>query len=576
MVKNSFDQPPWFEGNAGADSFRSIFRWGAAETFKHPSKELVNILADRLNLSQEDLATPRNLGLEPAETEKPVALDEQTINVLSNIVGAKNLNRDDYSRIKASYGKALIDILRLREGKVEHLPELVLHPRNKYDVQVIIQYCSQKKIPVYVVGGGSSVTRGFEAVKGGVALDLTTHLYSVLSLNEINQTVTVQPGIFGPSLEASLNQAKITLSAQRNYTCGHFPQSFEYSTVGGWISARSAGQNSTYYGKIEDLVVSQEYATPTGTMATNEWPRAAIGPDIDQILIGSEGIFGVLVEATLKIFRHMPENKSSFSFMFKSWEDTIHAAREVMQVEAGNPSVFRISDPEETDIAMHLYKITDSPADKFLTKLGYNPMNRCLMLGYTNGEKKFSHNLKRRIKEICRQFGSFNLSMFGVTQRWEHSRFLDPYMRDDLGDFGVITDTLECSVTWQNLPEIYSTVRGTIKEFPDTVCMSHLSHAYPQGGNLYFIFITKYKGIKNFLRMQYTILDAIQKSGASMSHHHGLGKQLAPWLPEQVGLEHMQVLKALKNCFDPNNIMNPGGTLGLDMSEEQRSKKWGL
>jgi alkyldihydroxyacetonephosphate synthase len=492
------------------------------------------------------------------------------------MVGVENVIHDDYARIKASYGKALIDVLRLREGIIENLPGLVLHPRNKHDVQEIIQYCSQNIIPVYVVSGGSSVTRGFEAVKGGVSLDLTTHLNSVIKINEIDQTVTVQPGIFGPALEATLNQAKTTLSTQRNYTCGHFPQSFEYSTVGGWISTRSAGQNSTYYGKIEDLVISQEYVTPAGTITTNEWPRAAIGPDMDQILIGSEGIFGVLVEATLKIFRHMPENKSYFSFMFKSWEDSLHAAREILQVEAGNPSVFRISDPEETDIAMHLYKITGSPADKFLTKLGYHPMSRCLMLGYTNGEKKFSHNLKRAIKQICRQYASFNLSMFGVTQRWEHSRFLDPYMRDDLGDFGVITETLECSVTWDKLHEIYFTVRKTIKEFPDTICMTHLSHAYPQGGNLYFIFMTKYRGIKDFLAMQYAILDAIQQSGASMSHHHGLGKHLAPWLPEQVGPEHMQVLKALKDYFDPNNIMNPGGTLGLDMSKEQRSKNWGL
>lgn len=247
-----------------------------------------------------------------------------------------------------------------------------------------------------------------------------------------------------------------------------------------------------------------------------------------------------------------------------------------MQAEAGYPSVFRISDPEETDIAMKLYGIEGTPADTLLSALGYRRSDKCLMLGTTDGDRVFSRNLNRKIKQICKAHGAFTLSPFGVTKRWEHGRFRDPYMRDDLGDFGVMIDTLECSVTWQTLPVVHAQVREAVKSRPATVCMTHMSHLYPQGANLYFIFITRYKNRSDYLKLQYQVLSAIQESGASVSHHHGVGKQLAPWLPDQVGAEHMALLRSLKQHFDPHNIMNPGGTMALDMSAQQQAKTWGI
>jgi alkyldihydroxyacetonephosphate synthase len=398
----------------------------------------------------------------------------------------------------------------------------------------------------------------------------------VLEINETNQTVTVQPGIFGPAFEDILNNAPNLFGTKHAYTCGHFPQSFEFSSVGGWVSARGAGQNSTYYGKIEDMVVAQEVVTPVGMLKTQDYPRQATGPDLDQIMIGSEGAFGVLVEVTLKIFRHQPGNRRRFSYMFKTWEDAQNAAREIMQAEAGFPSVFRISDPEETEIAMKLYGVEGTPADTLLMTLGYRQNEKCLMLGTTEGDRVFSRNLNHKIKQICKSYGAFILSPFGVTKRWEHNRFLDPYMRDDLGDFGVMIDTLECSVTWEILPKVHADVREVVKSRPATVCMTHMSHLYPQGANLYFIFITRFKNRSDYLKMQYRVLNAIQQSGASVSHHHGVGKQLAPWLPDQVGVAHIAVLRSLKQHFDPNNIMNPGGTLALDMSARQQAKTWGI
>ncbi|NLG40239.1 MAG: FAD-binding oxidoreductase, partial [Chloroflexi bacterium] len=329
------------------------------------------------------------------------------------------------------------------------------------------------------------------------------------------------------------------------------------------------------YGKIEDIVIDQEYVTPRGILKTCPHPRAANGPDFDQVMMGGEGSFGILTKVTLKISRWQPGNRIRFSYMFHNWEDAQAASREVMQGEFGYPSVFRISDPEETDIMMKQYHIEGSLADTLLQKIGFQPMQKCLMLGFTDGEKEFCRNIDRKMRKIFRKYKAFELSFAGVTKTWEKGRFTDPYLREDLQDYGILIDTLECGVTWSQMPQVHKDVRSFVKSRPNTICMTHISHSYPQGANLYFIFIAKIDTIREYLDLQYGILEAIATSGAAISHHHGVGKATAPWLEDQIGKEQMDVIRLLKNHFDPNNIMNPGGTLGLDMSPAQKEKRWG-
>jgi alkyldihydroxyacetonephosphate synthase len=373
-----------------------------------------------------------------------------------------------------------------------------------------------------------------------------------------------------------LNDAPRTFKARRGYTVGHFPQSFLQSSVGGWIVTRGAGQNSTYYGKIEDMVIAQEYVTPIGDFKTLNYPRSATGPDFDQIMIGSEGTFGILYSATLRLCRYQPQNTRYYGFLFKTWEDGVNACREVMQGEFGFPSVFRLSDPEETDVGLRMYHVHGTPADILFRRLGYQPMQRCLMLGTCDGERDFARLVEGKLKKICKSYGAFDLTPFKVAQSWEKSRFTDPYMREDLMDYGVLIDTLECAVTWESMRRVHEEVRAVIKARPKTICMTHLSHAYPQGGNLYFIFVARMSEINEYLELQYSVLEAILKAGAAMSHHHGMGKQTSPWFVEQIGRQQLDVVRVLRDHFDPHHIMNPGGTLGLDMTEEQMSKRWGF
>ncbi len=561
--------PDWYEDIPSDKSYRSIFKWGAIDEFKHPNHRLYKLMKETFHMTDDDFKKPKNLGLEEVSYDIPPKLSEEQINHFRKIVGDENVKTDDYSRLQVAYGKTMFDIFRLREKRIENLPDIVVCPRTKEEIAQIVKYCHEEKIAVYVFGGGSTVTRGVEPVNNGISIDMRVHMNKVVSINDTNQTVTVEAGMYGPDLEKALNNAPELFGSKRRYTCGHFPQSFEYSVVGGWVVTRGAGQNSTYYGKIEHMVVAQEYVTPKGIIKTPEFPAMATGPDIDQIMMGSEGTYGILTECTLKLYRYMPENTKRFGYIFKTWDDAKNAVREVMQSEAGIPSVFRLSDPEETDVALKLYGVEGTIIDTVMNIRGYKKNNRCLLLGTADGSKKYTKLVMKTVNKVCKKYKAMNLTSYPA-KKWEHGRFRDPYMRESMQDFGVITDTLECAVNWEIMEHVHTTVREYCKSRPDTICMTHMSHVYPQGANLYFIFIGRFETLEEFAEYHKGVLDAIQRSGAAMSHHHGIGKTFAPWLEGQIGSNQYEIFKVLKKYFDPNNVMNPGGTLAFDLPDTEK------
>lgn len=556
--------PRWTDQPPAEGSRRSIFKWGAANVFKHPNRRLYAFIREALNLQDADFIHPCQLGDDPPRNVQPQRLSAGHKIFFQQLLGSENVSAGDFARTRYSTGQTVEENLLLRTGQDVPLCDLVLHPRQKEDVRRIVAFCHQEYIPVYVCGGRSSVNRGFTPVKGGVVLAMDSHMTRILQFNERNQTISVEPGISGPAYEAALNDARRRFGARHAFTGGHFPQSFEFSTVGGWIAALGSGQQSSYYGDACDLVVSQEMVTPSGTLKTFDYPASATGPRINDILNGSEGTLGVLVSVTLKIFRYRPANRRRFAFIFPTWQASVEAARRIAQGEFGMPSVCRVSDPDETQAALRLYGLGQKWVDRILARLGCQSGRRSLLIGQTDGERGFARHVKTMSKKVCRQYRGIYLTGF-PTRYWARGRFKDPYLRDSLNDYGIIIDTLESAVTWDNLLRLHQGVRQFVRARPHTLCLSHLSHLYPQGTNLYFIFIARFEDLEAYKRFQGGIIDQIVRCGGSLSHHHGIGKMLAPWLPGYLGDQQMALLRAIKAQLDPHQIMNPGGTLALDL-----------
>ena len=537
-------------------TYRQILKWGDKREEKIDPLT-VKIIREKFDLKDSDFETKYLSGLQLVRLEKRSSLKPEQLDFFKSTAGNENVQSDDFSRAKYSCGKFYAELLDLRLNLVPDPPDAVVSPKCYDELLKIVEYCNQERIPVIPVGGQSSVTGALKAPLGGIALDLTKHLNKIEKINTENKTVTVQAGIYGPLLEEEL--------IRHGFTCGHFPQSFEHSTVGGWIAAKGAGVASTGYGKIEDMVVALKVVTPAGVIETKEYPRTAQGWDIFRLFIGSEGTLGIITEATLNIHNYRPKNTGYASFIFKSFEQAVAAMQKIIQSEYGKPHLFRISDPEETDIAFKTNGFDNSFSDKLLKGFGYLPGKRSLMFIAVEGDKDFTKFVLNKIKKTVRKGEAMYIGKSPV-KKWLDQRYSSAYMRDPLMDLGIMSDTLETVVTWEKLLKVWAAARTYVNKRPKTILMIHISHVYESGANLYFTFLSpmeKGNEKNDFAAFHKGLVDTIQENGGSLSHHHGIGRVLAPWMEGHLGKQSMSVLGAVKKHFDPNNIMNPGGTLGL-------------
>lgn len=537
-------------------TYREIFKWGDKRE-EQIDLNMIRVIKENFGYSDKDFENKHLSGKSEIKNIAASKFDENTQNVFISIVGSENFYIDDFSRANFAYGKYYLDLLRLRKMLIPTPPDAVLCPRNNDEIEKIIAYCSENNIPIIPVGGQSSVTQGTETRKGGLVLDLTKHLNTIVSLNTINQTVTVQAGMFGPAFEQELNLA--------GYTCGHFPQSFEYSTVGGWVAAKGAGQASTGYGKIEDMVLTLKVLTPAGLIENKPFPKSAQAWDIFPLFFGSEGTLGVICEITMKIRKFRPQNTRYASFIFKDFESAVAAMRDMMQSGIGLPHLFRISDPVETDIAFKTKGFDNTFSDKVLKSLGYKQGKRVLMFVSAEGHWTYTKTVISRIRKKANKFHALYLGK-KPTRQWLKQRYTSAYLRDPLMDAGIMTDTIETAVMWDDLVNLRQAVVNYVEKRPKTVLMIHISHVYENGANLYFTFLSpmkKEQEIEDYVQFHHGLVETIVQNKGSLSHHHGIGRTLAPWLEKVLGINSMNVLKAVKNHFDPNHIMNPGGTLGI-------------
>ena len=472
---------------------------------------------------------------------------------------------DDDERLLHAFGKSYPDLFRVRRGEVPRAPDLVVLPENHDQVATLVAAAARSGVVVIPFGGGTNIVGGVNPLaderRPVVSLDLR-RMDGLLRLDEESCSATMQAGMLGPKIEADLNA--------KGWSLGHYPDSFEYSSLGGWLATRSAGMQSDAYGKIEDMVVSVKVATPAGTIDTLAVPRSASGPSLNQILVGSEGTLGVITEATMRVHR-APERKEFHGVLFRSFAEGVAAIRECVHSGCG-PTLFRISDEGETQFSMHLKpkpkgleRFINRLVKKWLIRRGYE--RPCLMMAGFEGSAQRVAEMKRRCVPVLKSHGAFMLGT-GVGERWSSDKFNLPYIRDAVMDFGVRVDVAETATSWSKLLPLYEETIATIRNRYEAdgkrgYAGCHLSHSYETGACLYFTWAVRQeddpkKELEGYYGYKRAITDLFVASGATLSHHHAVGTEHRDWMEREIGPTGVRALVGLKASLDPDSIMNPG------------------
>ena len=497
----------------------------------------------------------------------PSRLESKALDALRATTGAESLTVDSADRAVHSLGKSYCDLVRIRRGEIPHATDAVIYPETEEQVAALLDAAAERGIAVIPFGGGTSVLGGVEPLgaKPTVTLDLR-QMNRLLRLDPLAATATLEAGILGPSLEEQLNA--------RGFTLGHFPQSFEYSSLGGWIATRSAGQNSTLYGKIEHRVESLRMAFPGGTIVTPAVPAAAAGPDLNQIIAGSEGVLGVITQATVRL-APLPKRCDYRGYLFPAFQAGVEAAREVMQ-SGLRPAILRLSDEAETEVNLTMRappRALRAAAEGLYLALRRIRLEGAalLIVGFEGAEDQVRFDW-RRAQPILRRHQGSSLG-HSPGRAWERSRFEIPYLRDLLLDHTIMVDTLETATTWDRYLALYRSVRDAMAKAMDGrgLVMAHLSHAYTDGASLYYTFLARQAEgheLEQWQQVKVAATEAIIGAGGALSHHHGIGSDHRPWMPRYLGAAGVRTLAALKQTFDPQGIMNPGK---LTAASEDRS-----
>jgi len=427
--------------------------------------------------------------------------------------------------------------IQMRRGEQLEESEFVVWPTTTGEVSRLLQLANQMSFPVVPFGGGTGVCGGAIGLDGAVVCDMKK-MDRIVEVNPTSMLARVQVGLVGENLERELNR--------RGFTLGHFPSSIYGATVGGFAACRSAGQASTKYGKFEDMVTSLQVVLPDGiVISTKTVPRKATGPDINSLILGSEGALAIVTEVTVKI-KHMPDARRFLSYTFDSIPPGLDAIREFMQ-EGLKPAVVRLYD--ETDTALSM------------TALGYEDVSGCLLIVICEGGEKFAEAEAEIIGGICKKAGGLDREEKPAKHWLEHRYAISYNQSPIMSSENMILDTIEVACLWRDAVPLYESMRKALE--PYGTAMAHFSHAYPEGISIYFTVIANAEGdeIAAYDRIWKAAMTACLRSGGVISHHHGIGRLKAPWLKSELG-EGYRLLSTLKKQLDPNNILNPG-VLGI-------------
>lgn len=534
-------------GRVDADPSMRWNGWGdpaKAKDLPLPVRALLPMLLGRVR-RPEPAATLAEVQLAPSR------LSDEDHAALSAAVGPAHIDGTAEARIRHAGGRSTPDLLRRRETR-QDAPDAVVSPADHDEVRACLDVAVARGIAVIPFGGGTSVVGALDPQRGAhhavVSLDLR-RLSGVVRLDEISGEAVLAAGTTGPEAEALLSA--------HGFELGHYPQSFRYATIGGFAAARSSGQNSAGNGRFDSMVTGIRVATPTGDIELGRSPGSAAGPDLIRVFLGSEGIFGVITEVRVRV-HPIPRERVFESWSFPDFASGAEGLRRVAQ-QGNGPTVIRLSDEAETAVSLAQ-----------VGKIGKALSKGASVVTVYEGDGI----AERRARTSAQLAAAGGISAGeGAAEDWLKGRFDGPYLRDSLLDAGVFCETLETATTWSNLQRLRSAVEAALKDgFADagakSYLMCHVSHIYPTGASLYF---TVLAGIRSdplgvWEPVKSRVNDAIIASGGTISHHHAVGRDHAPWLREEIGETGIRILAAIKRELDPVGVLNPGAVIPIERS----------
>jgi len=470
-----------------------------------------------------------------------VGLPADTVAVFAAVVGDEHVSTDDDLRRLRTRGKSTTDLLRARAGDLADAPDVVVRPASHGEVADVLAVAVDRHVAVVPFGGGTCVTGGLAARREGYAGVVSLDLGRLVDVDvdPVSMTATLGPGLRGPDAEARLTEHGLTI--------GHVPQSFEHASIGGFAATRSSGQASAGYGRFDALVVGLAVATPTGPLTLGTAPANAAGPDLRQLVLGSEGAFGVITSVTVRV-RPVPEVTRYDGWRWASFADGVSALRTLAQ-SGLRPTVLRLSDESESAV-----NLADPDA------IG-NSGGGCLMIVGYEGTAARVETERVAASALLASLGGADLGE-EPGRAWEHGRFAAPYLRDAMLDLGVLVETLETATFWSGVDRLYADVKAALERTlgQPALVLCHVSHVYETGCSLYFTVAARQADdpVDQWLAAKTAASDAIAAAGATITHHHAIGTDHRPWLADEIGQVGVRVLRAVKAELDPTGVLNPG------------------
>jgi alkyldihydroxyacetonephosphate synthase len=524
---------------------RSWWGWGTLEQAltQQETSELVARVAAMLpghDLTDHRPPDPTALGLPAPRITPPASL--------AALCSADVLDRAGHAR-----GKAFRDVARNLQGKLDHIPDLILRPRREQDVVDVLDWCTREGIPAIPYGGGSSVVGGVEPRfdEPAVTLDVSA-MSAVMEVDQVSRAARIQAGALGPWIEDQLRRHDLTLR--------HFPQSFAFSSLGGWLATRAGGHFATLYTHIDDLTESVRVVTPTGVSESRRLPGSGAGPSPDRLIVGSEGTLGVITEAWMRL-QNRPRWQVTATVAFEHWAPAVAATRTISQAGLF-PANCRLLDPTEAflnagtpvtgGLLVLAFESADHPIDPWL--------NRALEIAVEHGGTVIARRNRETDSDRAETGGA------GASENWRSAFLRMPYQRDALARRGVIAETFETACTWDGFDALHAAVTGAARTAIGRVCGTgvvtcRFTHVYPDGPAPYYgIYAAGRWGSLDaqWDEVKAAVSEAISATGGTITHHHAVGRDHRPWYDRQRPEPFAVALRAVKHALDPAGILNPG------------------